>query len=155
MDDREAERLYIDLLATLRESIPWAAHQIDETVREGKPIAKKVSRRGGMETVSIVDATGSRSDSEFAATEELTSKERLRVALDAVERLLIDPTKISEEVRRNLQAVGVSKVEFTEPNQLEDVRGELGGRAASIASERRESMLKLLTNIRLDISNVR
>lgn len=155
MGDQEAERLNTDLLATLRESAPWAAQQIDETVRQGKPIAKKVSRRGDTETVSIVSPTGSRSDSKFAATQDLTSTERLSITLDAVERLLVDPDTIIEEVRNNLKAFGVLKVEFTEPSQREDVRSEFGGRAANISSEHRESILRLLKSLRLDIANVR
>ena len=46
MDEQE-ERLNTDLLAALRESAPWAAEQIDESVRQGKPVAKQARRRRG------------------------------------------------------------------------------------------------------------
>src|SRR5580704_13877655 len=114
MEEREAEQLYTELLAILRGSAPWAAEQIDESVRQGKPIAKQVRRRGGKETVSIVTFSGELGRDQFVATQELTAAERLRITLDAVERLLIDPALIADEVRSDLKEAGVSDIQFAE-----------------------------------------
>ena len=153
MDDQEAERLNADLLAALRESVPWAAEQIDESVRQGTPIAKKVRLSGGMETVSMEASSGGPRRNQFTATQDLTGTERLRITLDAIERLLVDPASIADNVRRNMQAAQVSKVEFTEPNQNADERRELGGLAVSISSQHRERILMLLKRLRLDIDS--
>ena len=153
MDEQEAERLNTDLLAVLRELAPWAAEQIDESVRQGKPIAKQVPRRGDTETVAIVAPTGDLGRNKFVATEDLTYTERLRITLDAVERLLIDPALIADQVRKELKEAGVSEVEFAEPG--EDVRREFGGGASSISSQPRERISALLNRLRSDITSVR
>ena len=155
MDEQEAKRLNTDLLAALRESAPWAAEQIDESVRQGKPIAKQVRHRGDRETVAIVASTGDLSRDQFVATQDLTGTERLCITLDAIERLLIDPALIADKVRHNLKEAGVSEVEFAEPGEGEDVRREFGGRASSISSQHRERISALLKRLRSDINSVR
>ena len=154
MDDHEAKLLSADLVAILRESAPWAAEQIDESVRQGKPTAaKQVRRRRGRETVETVALAPELRADQFVETTELTSAERLSITLDAIERLLVDPASILGEVRRGLKKAGVSTVEFSEPD--EDVRHELGGHASAISSENRERISELVTRIRSDVINVR
>ena len=154
MDEQEAERLNTDLLAVLHESAPWAAEQIDESVRQGKTITKQVRRRGGKETVAIVVPTGDLGERQFVATQDLTPTERLRITLDAVERLLIDPAVVADEVRHGLKEAGVSEVAFAEPGEGRDVQRELRGPALSISSHHRDRISALLTRLRSDITSV-
>ena len=154
MDEQEAERLNADLLAALRESAPWAAEQIDESVRQGKPVAKQARRRrGSEETAMIVKSTDDLGRAQFSSTQDLSCAERLRVTLDAVERLLIDPALIADEVRRGLREAGVSKVEFADPG--EDVQRELGGHASRISSQHRKQISALLKRLKLESTSVR
>jgi len=99
MDDEELAELYSALLAVLRPKAPWVAAQIEETVRQGKPVARQVTRRAGPETVALSVASPRLREDQFAATEELTPGERARVALNAVERLLVDPPEIARAIR--------------------------------------------------------
>src|SRR3954464_65228 len=117
MEPREADILFNELLASLRAAAPWAAEQVDATVRSGRPVAKQVrqSKRGGPETVSIVVAPIKLGDNQFAATEELTAHQRAMVALEAVEALLLDPPAIDKELRATLSKVNVTEVTFAEP----------------------------------------
>ena len=153
MDEREAEHLNTDLLAVLRESVPWAAEQIDESVRQGKPVAKQVRGRGDKKTIAPVEPAGHLGRNQYVATEDITFTERLRITLDALERLLIDPALIADDVRHNLRETGVSKVEFADPG--EDGRHEFGGRASHVSLQHRERISTLLKRLRSDITNVR
>ena len=98
MDEHDADLLNAALLTTLRESAPWAAEQVDESVRQGKPVAKQVGRRGGREAVETVALTRELRRDQFVETTVLSFTERLRITLDAVERLLVDPAPILKEV---------------------------------------------------------
>lgn len=154
MNEQEATLLNADLVAIFRESAPWAAEQIDESVRQGKPTAaKQVRRRRGRETVETVALAPELRADQFVETTELTAVERLSITLDAVERLLVDPAQIFDEVWHGLKGAGVSAVEFSEPDS--DVRHELGGHTSSISSEHRERISELLNRIRADVTNVR
>jgi hypothetical protein len=54
-------------------------------------------------------------EDQFAATEELTPRERELVALHAIERLLVDPHEIERVTRETLSRVNVGEVLFVEP----------------------------------------
>ena len=82
----------------------------------------------------------------------LSFTERLRITLDAVERLLVDPAPILKEVTLSLKEVGVAEVEFAEPD--EDARHELGGLASNISLQHRERISELLNRLRSDITDV-
>ena len=45
MDEYVAEQVKTVLLTFLRESAPWAAQQVNDSVRQGRPITKKVKRQ--------------------------------------------------------------------------------------------------------------
>ena len=152
MDEREAERLNTDLIEVLRESAPWAVEQIEESVRQGKPIAKQLRRRGGKETVAPVEITGNLGQNQFVGTRDLTFIERLRITLDTVERLLVDPALMADDIRHDLNEVGVSEVEFAEPG--EDGRHEFGRPDSPVSSRHRKRISELLNQIRLDITSV-
>lgn len=152
MDEHDADLLNAALLTTLRESAPWAAEQVDESVRQGKPVAKQVGRRGGREAVETVALTRELRRDQFVETTVLSFTERLRITLDAVERLLVDPAPILKEVTLSLKEVGVAEVEFAEPD--EDARHELGGLASNISLQHRERISELLNRLRSDITDV-
>ena len=152
MDEHDADSLNAALLATLRESAPWAAEQVDESVRQGKPVAKQVGRRRGREAIETVAVIRELRRDQFVETTVLSLTERLRITLDAIERLLVDPAPILKEVTRSLKEVGVSEVEFAEPD--EDARHELGGLAANISSQHGERIFALLSRLRSNITDV-
>lgn len=127
MNDQELLALYAGLVESLRVGAPWVAAQIEGTVREGRPVARQVKRsKSGTETVAMVVAPSKLREDQFAATEELTPRERALVALHAIERLLVDPHEIERVTRETLSRVNVGEVLFVEPtagnvNQAEPV----------------------------------
>src|SRR5947207_2675270 len=99
MEPQDAENLFTQLVELLRGAAPWAAEQVDATVRSGRPVAKQVRQRkkGEPATVSVVVPPIKLGENQFAATEELTANQRALVALEAVEVLLLDPPAINRE----------------------------------------------------------
>lgn len=125
MNDEELVALYAALLERLRTRVPWVAAQIEETIREGRPVARQVRRaKSGVETVALVVAPPKLRDDQFAATEELTARERTTVALHAVERLLVDPPEIERAMRETLSRINVEEVLFAEPTAEDTLSGE-------------------------------
>jgi hypothetical protein len=117
MDDQELTALYGTLLELLRKSAPWAAAQVEETVRQGRPVARQVRRgKKGPETVTLAVASTKLREDQFAATEELTPRERATQALTAVERLLVDPSVIVGATEAVMEYVGVREVLFADPS---------------------------------------
>ncbi len=117
MDDQQLTALYNGLLEVLQVNAPWAAAQIEETVRQGKPVARQVRRgKGGSETVTLAVAAPKLREDQFAATEELTPGERVAQALSAVERLLVDPPAIAQAMGETMAHVSVREVLFAEPS---------------------------------------
>jgi hypothetical protein len=116
MDNEELNGLYGALLDILRSNAGWAVDQVEQTVREGRPVARQVRRgKGGAETVAVVVAPTKLREDQFAATEELSASERVLVVLNAVERLLVDPSAIDRAMREAMTSVGVEAVLFAEP----------------------------------------
>jgi hypothetical protein len=116
MNDQELLALYAGIVESLRVRAPWVATQIEETVREGRPVARQVKRsKSGAETVATVVAPPKLREDQFAATEELTPRERALVAVHAIERLLVDPHEIERVTRETLSGVNVREVLFVEP----------------------------------------
>ena len=152
MDDQDAVLLNAALLGVLRESAPWAAQQVDESVRQGKPIAKRVRRRGKRVVTETVAPTRELGHDEFVETTVLTATEQLRLTVDAIERLLVDPAAILEEVTGTFGGVGISKVEFAEPDEAG--RSELGKLASSTSPQHRERISSLLNRLRSDVNSV-
>lgn len=141
MDDDDAARLNAAVLDILSREAPWVAEQIEESVRQGSPMVKKVKRpRGGR-------------PSEFVETTVLTISERLRITLDAIERVLVDPAPMLDEVTRSLKGIGVRRLEFGERES--DVRYDLGRLLSnSSSSEHLQRVAALVGRFREDINNV-
>jgi len=122
MNDQELLALYAGIVKTLQVRAPWVATQIEDTVREGRPVARQVKRsKSGTETVATVVAPPKLREDQFAATEELTPRERALVAVHAIERLLVDPHEIERVTRETLSRVNVREVLFVEPPTAENV----------------------------------
>jgi hypothetical protein len=121
MEPHEANSLYMKLVELLRPAAPWAAEQIEDTVRTGRPVAKQVraAKRGEAETVALVVAGTKLREDQFAATEELSPYEKVLVALEAVETLLVDPPNIDSSVKETFGVVGVTTMSFAEPTGSE------------------------------------
>jgi len=88
---------------------------------------------------------------QFAATEELTSSEKSIVALDAVERLLVDPPEIDRALRKTMTSVRVSEVLFAEPS----AEGTTPIKPVSLAFTQREKLVDLLAQVRREVGDVR
>jgi hypothetical protein len=152
MTNDELNDLYAALLEILRKNASWAADQVEQTVREGKPVAKQVRRsKGGAETVAVVIAPTKLRDDQFAATEELTASERALVALNVVERLLVDPPAIDRSMREAMASVKVDGVLFAEPT------GEAVGSNEPVALSfvHRERLAELLVRVEREVHGVR
>jgi hypothetical protein len=152
MTNNELNELYGALLEIVRKGAPWAADQIEQTVREGKPVARQVRRsKGGAETVDVVIAPSKLRDDQFAATEELSASERALVALNVVERLLVDPPAIDQSMRQAMALVRVDDVLFAEPT------GEAVGPSEPIALRfvRHEKLAELLVRVTREVQGVR
>lgn len=152
MDNEELNELYIALLDMLRKNASWAADQVEQTVREGKPVARQVRRgKGGAETVAVVVAPAKLREDQFAATEELTASERALVALNVVERLLVDPPAIDRAMREAMALVKVDGVLFAEPT------GETVGsiEPVPLRFETHEKLADLLVRVKREVRGVR
>ena len=139
MDDDDAARLNTALLDILSQEAPWVAEQIEESVRQGSPMVKKVKRPRGR-------------PSEFVETTVLTISERLRITLDAIERVLVDPAPMLDEVTRSLKDIGVLRLEFGELES--DARYDVGRLLSNSSSEHRQRVAVLVNRFRKDINNV-
>jgi hypothetical protein len=54
VNEQELITLYNDLLETLRDTAPCAIVQIEDTVRQGRPVARQVSRKKGVaQTIAL------------------------------------------------------------------------------------------------------
>lgn len=152
METDELNDLYVALVDILRTSVPWAADQVEQTVREGRPVARQVRRsKGGAEMVAVVIAPAKLRDDQFAATEELTASERVLVALNVVERLLIDPPLIDQSMREAMASVKVDRVLFAEPT------AESVGSSEPVALSfvQHEGLAELLVRIKREVHGVR
>ena len=124
MDEEEVGLLNRELLDLLRDLAPWAAEQVEETVRQGKTVPIDVPRRRRAEMDPVVDETKSLGRGKLAMTQELTASESLSITLDAIECLLIQPDLIAHEVESHLGDVKVSGVSFVEPDEQEESDGK-------------------------------
>ena len=129
MDEEEVELLNRELLDLLRDLAPWAAEEVEETVRQGKTVPIDLPRRRRAEMDAVVDETKSLGRGKLAMTQELTASESLSITLDAIECLLIQPDLIAREVDIHFEDVNVMGVSFVEPDgqEVRDVkRGAMG-----------------------------
>ena len=150
MDEEEAALLNRELLDLLRTLAPWAADQVEETVRQGKTVQKDVPRRRRTEMDGIVDETKSLGRGKLAMTQDLTASESLSITLDAVECLFIQPDLIAREVDRHLEDTKVTGVAFVDPDEQQETdikRGALG-----IPQQRRERISALLGQAKSDLT---
>jgi hypothetical protein len=108
-------------------------------------VARQVSRsKGGNETVALVVASAKLREDQFAATEELTASERTIVALNAIERLLVDPPAIDRAMRETMSRVKVDAVLFAEPS-AEDVESV---RASALTFSESHRLAELLVRVK-------
>jgi hypothetical protein len=151
MNDEELVALYTALLEMLRTRAPWVAAQIEETVREGRPVARQVRRgKSGAETVALVVAPQKLRDDQFAATEELTARERASIALHAVERLLVDPPEIEQAMRETMSRIKVQDVLFAEPT----AENALSIEPYPLTFLQRQKLVELLGRVMREVASV-
>jgi len=150
MDEEEVGLLNRELLDLLRDLAPWAAEEVEETVRQGKTVPIDLPRRRRRaEMDAVVDETKSLGRGKLAMTQELTASESLSITLDAIECLLIQPDLIAREVDIHFEDVNVVGVSFVEPDgqEVRDVkRGAMG-----IPEETRVRISALLGQTKSDL----
>ena len=130
MDEQEAEDFNDEVIRVLRKFAPWAVEHIEDSVRRGKAVAKRVARKGAKRTATIVEDTKPFGSSTFVETQDLTATEKLGITLDAVERLLIHPALIVEEIRKTLVEAELVGVAFAEPGDPKEAARARRGRSA-------------------------
>jgi hypothetical protein len=151
MNDQELLALYAGIVESLRVGAPWVATQIEETVREGRPVARQVKRsKSGTETVAMVVAPSKLREDQFAATEELTPRERALVALHAIERLFIDPHEIERVTRETLSRVNVGELLFVEPTAENVTQAE----PVALKVPEHSRLVELLGRLTQEVRNV-
>lgn len=149
MDAQEVGLLNRELLDLLRELAPWAAEQVEETVRQGKTVPIEVPLRRRTQMDSVVDERKSLGRGKMAMTQELTASESLSITLDAIECLLIQPDLIAREVDIHLEEVKVAGVTFVDPGEEEE--SDIRRGAMGIPEERRVRISALLGQTRSDL----
>ena len=151
MDEEEVGLLNRELLDLLGELAPWAAEQVEETVRQGKTVPIKVPRRRRTQMDAVVDEAKSLGPGNLAMTQELTASESLSITLDAIECLLIQPDLITREVEIHFEDVKVTGVSFVEPGGQEErdikrsamgIPEETRARISALLDETRSVLLK-------------
>jgi hypothetical protein len=104
MLDRTADEAYAMILSALREhGLSWVVEQIGDQVRAGKPITRVVataSPSGSHRYSDEVSPARRPRRERLTATEPYTSGERLTLALDAIERAVIQTADLEDEVLR-------------------------------------------------------
>lgn len=156
MDEQEAALLNRELLDLMREFVPWAVEQVEETIRQGKRVPKHVPRRRRIEMDGIVDETKSLGRGKLAMTQDLTETESLRITLKAVECLLIQPDLIFKEVDSQLKNLAIEGVSFVEPIERKEgevKRAHFGIPVFGIPQEMRGRISALLEQIRSELFN--
>ena len=151
MNKKEAADLNRDLLGDLREWAPWAADQVEETVRQGKRVSKNVRRKLRKEKDVVVDEKKSLGYGKLAMTHELTETESLLVTLEAIDCLLVQPGHIAQDVDRYLKDIEVTGAIFLAPSEREE-RMRVGG-TLDIPQETRRRISTLIRQIRSDLQN--
>ena len=105
MAERTISEAYEIILEHLRKrGFGWVVEQIQEQVRSGKPLIKDVSLQPGIRTGLFADekfeikTTAKGRRQRLAATENYTDKERLEIAVTAIESVAIQTTVMQEEL---------------------------------------------------------
>lgn len=105
MVDIAFNEAYRIILEHLRKSgFGWVAAQIQEQVRSGKPLIKDVSPHPATSSIQYIDEEFETKPStkgrrqRLAATENYTDIERLEIAINAIDSLVIQTTAMQEEL---------------------------------------------------------
>ena len=71
MDEEEVGPINRELLDLLRKLAPWAAEEVEKTVRQGKTVPIDLPQRRRTEMGAVVDETKSLAKGKLAITQEL------------------------------------------------------------------------------------
>lgn len=145
MADRTADEAYAIILSALREHrLSWVVEQIQDQVRAGKPTTRVVAPTPPSMSLRYADeaSLARRPRSErLAATESYTPTERLTLALEAIERAVVQTADLEDELLKFSHAEGktAARISF-EPEDLEGIeRREFGG----VSTTRRQAVAEL------------
>jgi len=145
MPERAFDETYSILLDALRShGLSWVAAQVQDQVRAGKPTTRIVAPRPAPMfdrfAEEITQARPPRRE-RLAATEPYSAEERVALALDALQRAVIQTADFEEEVAKFFHSAGKTptRVAF-EPEEFEDAqRLEI----ATLPAPRRNSVERL------------
>lgn len=137
MPDRNPDEAYTIILEAFRtHGLSWVAAQVQDQIRAGKPTTRVVSPRPtpvSWRFAEELPPPRSRRRERLAATEPYSPEERLGLALDALERAVIQTADMEEEIVKFFatERPTPSRVAF-QPEEFEDARPlELGAHDTS------------------------
>ena len=92
IDEESARQGYDELRAALRKaSLEWIAEQVEQAVSLGKPVTKEADASEFIDDQVVGQRRGRKRLQEFVTTEPYSCTERLRLLLDAIERVTALP----------------------------------------------------------------
>lgn len=145
MPDRTADEAYATILSALREhGLSWVAEQIQDHVRAGKPTTRVVAPTPSQTSIWYAqEALAPRRprSERLAATEPYTPAERVSLALQALERAVIETADLEDEILKFSHVESKAPVRtIFEPEELEDAeRREFG----VVPTARRQAVAQL------------
>ena len=127
MPERDLDQAYSIILEALRaHGLSWVAAQVQDQVRAGKPTTRMVAPRPAAVTGLFADELSqprSPRRERLAATEPYSPKERLGLALDALERAVIQTGDMEEEVMKFFATERQTPPQVIfQPEEFEDAR---------------------------------
>ncbi|RSV22275.1 MULTISPECIES: hypothetical protein [Sphingomonas] len=109
IDEESARQGYDELRAALRKaSLEWIAEQVEQAVSLGKPVTKEADASEFIDDQVVGQRRGRKRLQEFVTTEPYSCTERLRLLLDAIERV----TALPAFEREALAGLDAQKVTF-------------------------------------------
>lgn len=109
IDEESARQGYDELRAALRKaSLEWIAEQVEQAVSLGKPVTKEADASEFIDDQVVGQRRGRKRLQEFVTTEPYSCTERLRLLLDAIERV----TALPAFEREAIAGLDAQKVTF-------------------------------------------
>jgi hypothetical protein len=125
MAQRDLDEAYNEILDLLRRhELSWVVGQVQDQVRAGKPATRMVTPRSAPVSdlfAGEVSQPRRQRRERLAATEPYSASERLRLALEAIERAVIQTVEVQREVVEFFDSEGIAGTGVAfEPEQFDE-----------------------------------
>ena len=150
---------YNALLAGLRDKgLEWVASQVQEQVRSGKLVSKKVSpfieNPRELFTLGSVLSAGKGKPQILISTEEYSAEERLEIAVDAIEAAVVHTAKIEEHLVKFVEEELESEHPLSfAPDQFDDSEPREVIRPSAEREQAVREVMKALARLRSEVAN--